>query len=156
MTRVMEFEVGRPQAGRQISSAGQTNSIPAADAGGRLDRSWSQEKRTVLTTTDGITTTLVTVTLDDDAIYVFDLYVIARRTDSSKQAVFHRKVAVFREAGGSATIIGTILTPLTRPVSTNYTATFDVTGNDLRVRVTGQAAETVNWESYMDENRKAT
>jgi len=108
-----------------------------------------EEERTT-TTTDNSTTTIATIALDDDTVYIIEAYIVARRTDSAGRAGYHRRALVYREAGGSATISGTIDTGFTREeAATNpYDATINVSGNNALIEVNGQNGHTVNWKSF--------
>jgi len=97
-------------------------------------------------TTNATETTLDILTLVDDTLYQITTRIVARRTDSADRGSMIRRVTAYRESGGGATIVGSVDTEYSEGNS-NYLATFDVTGNDLRIRVTGIAANNVDWKS---------
>jgi len=101
----------------------------------------------VYTTTDATATTIWDETLGDNIVHVIEVLVTSRRTDSAGRWSGRRRVTVYR-AGGGATIEGSVET-LGTDVAVNITptVTFDVTSNDVRVRVTGEAAKTIKWRA---------
>lgn len=107
------------------------------------------EVENTATTTDATLTTIATIAIPDDTVVLLEVRVVGRRTDAAGQATYIRRAVVFREAAGSAVILGQVNTPLTRESSGNapWKATIAVSGNNALVQVTGQAAKTVNWKS---------
>lgn len=99
-----------------------------------------------VTTTNATITTLATIALADNTAYYISARIQARRTDAAGRAIYRREVAAYREAAGAAALQGTVGTPFTRESSGLWEATFDVDGgNNVRIRVTGEAAQTINW-----------
>ncbi len=100
--------------------------------------------RTV-STTDATATSLVDEPLPDNSVSLFVAHITARRTNGADQAGYIRRTVVHREAGGGAAIINPIDTELTRETTGPWDATIDVSGNNVRVRVTGTAGHNINW-----------
>jgi hypothetical protein len=106
-----------------------------------------------VTTTDATVTTLWSFTLADNTTYTIVARVTADQTSGTNSAGYERIVTVKR-AGGAATIVGTVSTPHTAEDVAGWDCTFDVTSNDVRLRVTGAAATTVVWQADVTVNNK--
>ena len=111
------------------------------------DLRWDQKTQQ---TTDATPTNITVLTLLDDTAYNAEIIVVARRSDggAESRASWRLEACAFRAAAGSATIQG----PQKQHFKTSATAgldvNFNVTGNDLRVDVTGLAAETYEWKIH--------
>jgi hypothetical protein len=102
-------------------------------------------RRAVLQTADATQQTLLAYTMTDETLAAFDLVVTAaRRTNVTKAGRFKRSVVYRRTGGGAPTIVGAIETG-TDQTTDAWLVTVDVSGNDVRVRVTGAAATGINW-----------
>lgn len=93
-------------------------------------------------TTDATTTTLKTIATTSDKGHALDLIVSATQSDRSAQVVF-KILATITNAAGTCTVRDVVITP-TDPASA-WTATVDVSGTDIRVRVTGAGGTTIDW-----------
>jgi hypothetical protein len=108
---------------------------------------WSNK----VTTTDGTATTAWSEPLGDTTVHVLEVLVVARRTDAAGLWSGRRRVTVYR-SGGGATIQGAVETLGTDVASgITPTVTIDVSGNDVRVRVTGEAAKTIAWRVFVEK-----
>lgn len=101
-------------------------------------------------TTSATVATLLTLTLADDTAYLIEARVLARRTAGAAGAAgdcaaYLRRALAHRTAGGGAVLVGTVEAPFEREDQTAWDCTIDASGNDLRVRVTGAASNTVTW-----------
>lgn len=136
-----------------IAISGRTNVMErdGAKAPGRLisdtstgvnDLSVGLEQRTV--TTSGTTTgTLATYTLKDDITVRIRAFVTGTQDDGSDRAGYEIVGTVYRNGGGAT--IQSQNTVQAHESNANWDAVFDVSGNDIRIRVTGDTGETVNW-----------
>lgn len=97
---------------------------------------------TTAQTTDATTTTLATIATTTDKGHALDLLVSATQSDRSAQVVF-KILASVTNAAGTCTVRDVVITP-TDPAST-WVATVDVSGTDIRVRVTGAGGTTIDW-----------
>lgn len=100
-----------------------------------------------VTTTDATVTTLATIAIANNTVVKIDVDAVARRTDAAARAGYRRAVLVYREAAGAATIQGSVDSDFTRESTGAWNLTIDVNVNDARIRVTGAAAQTINWKS---------
>ncbi len=108
-------------------------------------------------TTDATTTNLFTQTLSDNRTYKFEVQVVGRFNSTTAKGVIGRlSFGVYRNNGGSATIVGTRLREIDTYGSSGYTFDVDVSSNDVRVRVTGAASETVSWTAEVTSNAVST
>jgi hypothetical protein len=75
----------------------------------------------------------------------------ARRPSNGDSAGYRRTAVVKRHAAGVATLVGTVQTIGTDNEDAGVTGdvTLDVSGNDVRARVTGAAAQTWEWGCEM-------
>ena len=105
--------------------------------------------RGVVQTTDATITTVATFTLAATSkVFHVKGIVVGRTTSDANRASYELDVTVYR-AGAGAVIQGAITSVHTVESDATWNATFDVTGNDLRLRVTGVAATTINWSGVM-------
>jgi len=111
--------------------------------------SGSESKATtgVQTTTTATQTTLWSFTLADNTVYWFEAKVAARRTSggaTADRAGYRLFCCVYRKGGGGATLQGTVLQDARESVAA-WDATLTVSGNDVRLSVTGEASRTIQW-----------
>lgn len=102
------------------------------------------QSRATATTTDATVTSAVSIALADNTAYLLEARIVGRRTNGADRACYIRRVAVYREAAGVATIQGAIATDFTRE-SAAYNGTISVTGNNVSIDVKGLAAHDVSW-----------
>lgn len=140
--------------GTDIRVNGVTYTWPATGSGGVLANngsnllSWRPAREAVsgtVTTTDATPTTLISLALDDNTVYLVEGYVVARRTDAADRAGYYRNVVAYREAAGAATLQGTVDTSFTRESDATWDSTIIVSGNNLILQVTGRAGRTIDW-----------
>jgi hypothetical protein len=109
----------------------------------------STETNATVTTSDATETTLFSLTLADNTTYNLDVMVCARLSSTTAKGMYGRsRLMVYRNNGGAATVavdFGGQLEELDSYGSSGYDYVVDVSGNDVRVRVTGAASETVKW-----------
>jgi len=105
-----------------------------------------------ITTTDASTAILWSKTLANNTVYYIRLNIVARRTDSgTENGRFSRWFQVYRQGGGGATLGATIAIPVAdEKLTMTGTVTIDVSGNDVRARVTGEVGKTFNWDLDVD------
>ena len=91
------------------------------------------------------------MTIAANTAVIADISLIARRTDNTKFLAARRWVAIRRDGSNNTALIGAVQTIGTDQSEGSPTWTFTIDADDtasvesLRVRVTGAAAETVNW-----------
>lgn len=103
-------------------------------------------------TTDATVTTVQTVNIPDSVIILIEAHVVGQRTGGSAGtagdgAGYIRRGLYKRSAGGSPTLIGSIQDGFTAESQAGWDCTFDVSGNTVRVRVTGAINNNVTWNS---------
>lgn len=110
----------------------------------------TQEPTATVTTADATVTTVKTLTLTDEKVYHITVSVLARERDGSDRNLYHLEGLFFRTGAGNATQQGATTSITTIESEAGCACVFDVNGNDVRVRVTGVAAETWDWSAIMD------
>ncbi len=96
-------------------------------------------------TTDDTQTSLFTLTLSDTTAYLLIADVVGRDAAGVERAAYSKAVLVYREGGG-ATIQGTVQDNFPDiETSGGLGATWTVSGNDVRLSVTGLVATNINW-----------
>jgi hypothetical protein len=100
-----------------------------------------------VSTTDATLTTLATIPLLDDTVYMLEVTVAGRRTDAADRASYVRRASVFREATGVATLNGFVTSGFTRESDSTWNVSLTVSGNNVLVQVTGAVGKDVNWKS---------
>lgn len=102
-----------------------------------------------LDTIDGTAATLATIPIDTDRTVVITAEVGARRTGGSAgapgDAAGYVMNCVARNIGGTVTIIG-YSDPLAAEDQAAWGALFDVSGTNVRLRVTGEANTNITWK----------
>lgn len=105
-----------------------------------------KENTAALQTTDGNTATLFSVTVPDGSVLRFKFDVVARKQHATEnKSYWNFLFGAVRRNNGSIVFVGTVVSMEDDEGTPGYIATVDVSGNDLRIRVTGAAAENVNW-----------
>ena len=102
---------------------------------------------TTVATTDATSTTIATIAIPDNTVVLLKTDIVARRTDAAGRAAYMRNALVFREAAGSATILGSVDTPFTRESTVQYNATISVSGNNALITVQGFGTHNIDWKS---------
>ncbi len=103
--------------------------------------------RGTIITTDDTATTLASWTVPDDSSVVVQATVVARNTSTGAIAGFY-KFAAGKNVGGNVSLVGSILDIISAIKDLSMltaSCTLDVSGTDIRVRVTGIAATTIEW-----------
>ena len=109
-----------------------------------VERKLEEFRESSVTTTDATSTTIIPVTLETNSVYGIEFSVVGRQSDGSNRAYYRRSAAVYRNGAG-AVIQGTIDDKVTKESNTSWNATIVVSGNDVQLRVVGDAATTINW-----------
>lgn len=107
-----------------------------------------------VSTTDATVTTCGSYTLPDETIIIVRAYVVGRTT-AGVAANYIRAAGAQREAAAGAALVGAV--DVTGWFHTGEDAgaalwdcTLDVSGNDIRCRVTGAAATTIAWRALLE------
>lgn len=99
------------------------------------------------TTTDATPTVAFLQTLSDEHTYSFKAQVTARRTDVvGDHGTFEQDVCVRRQSAGSATVVGDIFQSKAIRTDSGMEICWEVSGNDVRLTVTGVASKTIKWQ----------
>jgi len=106
-----------------------------------------------LQTTNNTTTTLLAYTLQTGSTYSIKATIKAREVSGADRALYVKQGLFYREGGG-AVQQGTTQDVISDIESNSaWDSTFDVSGNDVRVRVTGAASTTINWHVILEVQR---
>ncbi len=101
----------------------------------------------ITSTTDATETTAWSKTLADNSAYWIESKVVAMITDGSGRSVYKIGGLFYRD-GGSATQQGSTVEMITAiEGSLNGTVTYDVTSNDVRLRIAGVGATNISWNN---------
>lgn len=102
-------------------------------------------------TTDATLTTILTLPVADATVLGVVARIVARRASNGDAAHFELRDAVKRHGGGSAALIGAILSPAfaTDAGAGAWTASLAVSGNNLLVKVQGAVGHTVTWSAAL-------
>lgn len=102
-------------------------------------------------TTDGTVTTCGSYTLADETSVFVTAIVFGRQASSTNANAYLLVAAVKRESAGGATqITGSPIQERTFEDAGTWDAVIDVSSNDVRIRVTGVAATTINWDARIE------
>lgn len=92
------------------------------------------------------TTTLYQFAMSDETLCAFDVIVTcARRTNVTKGGRYKRSVAYRRTGGGAPTIVGSLENGTDQETTSGDNVTIDVSGNNVRVRITAADSDSRNW-----------
>lgn len=93
--------------------------------------------------------TLWGYTLADNSIVSVRVMISASRAGGADRATYQLMAAAYRTGGGSATLLGATTVVKENESDVAWDADFDVTGNDIRLRVTG-GAYLVDWVAVVE------
>lgn len=104
-------------------------------------------------TTDATETTLLTFTLPVDSIADYTAHILAYEPATEDAAYYTLRGGWMREGGGTAAVPGG--SPLVRSSDdtedqADWDGTADLNGGDFRLRVTGEAAKTIEWSAHLE------
>lgn len=104
--------------------------------------------RLTVQTTDATATSLVTLTQDDTCVCKYTANVTAFEPATS-DSLSVTVEATYKRNGGAATIVGAVVNTNRQQDAgaATWVVTFDTSTNDVRLRVTGEAAHTINWRA---------
>ena len=98
-------------------------------------------------TTDNTVTTITTLHVDDEAVYVIEATVLGIESDNSERASYRIVGSFYRTGGGNATQINSTEIIFGHETDSSWTgATFTVSGENILVQVQGASSTTINWE----------
>jgi hypothetical protein len=121
--------------------------VTGAHFGGTLPADVEIRHTFTYQTTDNANNAAMAITLADESAYRVRIEVVAKESDSSNRAMYHRSALVYRDGAGSATLQGSVA-DIETPVESNanWNSTIAVTGNQLVIRAQGDTGVTVNWK----------
>lgn len=96
-------------------------------------------------TTDATVTTLTSFTMSDQSLCAFDVVVTAVKQTAADKGGRWKRSVVYRRNGAGPTIVGALESGTDQETDAGFDVTFDVSSNDVRVRVTGLAATNIRW-----------
>lgn len=97
-------------------------------------------------TSDATVTVAYSYTMSDASSIVLTCKINAMETDGTDRDYWWITGLFYRSGGGSATQQGSTASVITAITSdATWLVEFDVSGNDVRVRVTGDAGTDINW-----------
>ena len=111
-----------------------------------LDKQTLTQSAIPVDTTDATVTTIQLITLEDETTCNIRAVVVGVQEGGSNRASYEI-VGTFYRTGGSATQQGTTTVIHSAESNASWDATFDVSSNDVRIRVTGIAATNIRWQS---------
>lgn len=103
-------------------------------------------------TTDATVTTTQVVNIPDNAIILIEAYVTGQRTGGTAGtagdgAGYIRRGLYKRTGGAAPALVGSVADGFTAESQAGWDCTLDVSGNTVRVRVTGAVNNNVTWNS---------
>jgi hypothetical protein len=107
------------------------------------------------TTSNASVTNLAIIPIPASTMLTVRAWVSARRTGgasgTAEDAAAYLIIATFKNVAGTATQIGATTVDYAHESQAGWDATFDVTGGDARVRVTGAASNNVLWKAQIEK-----
>lgn len=99
-------------------------------------------------TTDATVTTLTSVSIASGESVFMKAFIHATRSDHS-ETIGGEILYLARNSGSGAVEVGAPITNIIEDSSGSPTFDADVSGNDVRIRVTGEAGKTWNWACFL-------
>lgn len=132
--------------GKMAIAHDSTNSLHQINVDGGADWRPFQHLGGPTQTTDATVTTCGSYTLADNSVVSVTVEGIGLQSGGGNRASYRRRMVVYRTGGGGATVLGAVETLGTdRESDATWDFTLDANGNNVRGRVTGKAATTINW-----------
>jgi len=116
---------------------------------GDLDTEGDLDNHALVNTTNASATTLLSKTLAAGEAWYIEARVVAVQ-GSAHRASYVRRALVYRRSTGGAAIQGSVSAEWSEESDPAWDCTIDVSGNDVRVRVTGSVGDTVNWAGRIE------
>lgn len=111
----------------------------------------AQGRDTLTTTNDATETTAWSVELVDETAMLVTAKVVAMQEDGGQRNAYHIQGLFYATGGGVATQQGSTAAIMTAIESdAAWDCTFDVNGQEVRLRVTGDAGNDVKWTASIE------
>lgn len=98
-----------------------------------------------LQTTDATQGVLQETAIPDGSVVIIEAAVQGFRTNGVDQAAYVRRAAVYRRAGGNATLLGSVDPTFTAESDGTWDCTIGVDGTNARILVTGASGKDITW-----------
>lgn len=134
--------------GATFAGAGLQDTVATRNINGTSSQRVLQNTGATATTTDATVTTLMNIAATASRTTYIDVWVTAIRSTLAEGAAYRIRAA-FRNNAGTVTQIGASFIDVMEDVA-GWNAIVDINGTNIRVRVTGAAATTVNWACVAD------
>jgi hypothetical protein len=111
-----------------------------------------------VTTSNATTATAATIAIASGNTYLIEARIVARRTDgSSNDGASYVRRGTYTTKSGTVTLMGSVQTIGTDAEDqAGWDATLDISGTDVRVRVTGAASNDITWFADVSVQRVAS
>lgn len=149
------YATARGLYGASAYASGRFAALGDAQTGRYVLRTSTTTATTTEMTSDGSAGSSTNrVVLPNDSTYVFDILVVARRTDVDNESAGYRFTGVIdrNATAGSTAIVGTVTKTVLAEDSAAWDVTVDAdtTNGSLRVQVNGEAAKTIRWVAIVN------
>lgn len=101
-------------------------------------------------TTDATVTTLLAYPVPANTVSLLVAHVSARRTAGGNAGAGYVRRGTYRNDAGVVTLIGAVQDDYTAEDTAGWDCTLDISGTDVRVRVTGAAATAIDWQGVVE------
>lgn len=91
-------------------------------------------------------------TIASDTTWLFEIFVVARRTDADNESAGYKFQGVLDNNAGTTALVGLVVKTIVAEDTSAWDATVeaDNTNDALVVKVTGEAAKTINWVARIE------
>lgn len=105
-----------------------------------------------VSTTDATPTTAATYAVDDDAVAVVRVRILARNSSTGDVSAWELRCAIKRYGGGNVVLVGGVQHLLRESDAGHrlWSADLVVSGTSLIARVKGEAATNIDWSAHID------
>lgn len=97
-------------------------------------------------TDDATQVTALSIPTRDDHCYLVEVDVLATETTDFDEVAGYKRLAAFKNDGGTLSLVGSVATPLTAENTSGWDVTLDASSENIRVRVTGAASTNIAWQ----------
>jgi hypothetical protein len=101
-------------------------------------------------TTDATQTTAITWTPQDNAAFEVTMTVIARQSNGNGRAVFKQTALLSRDSGTVTVVAAGTQEKVANAGAASWVVSAAVTNNAITVSVTGVAAQTIDWNCFLE------
>jgi hypothetical protein len=107
---------------------------------------YTQRVGTMWYTDDAVQVTGLTIPTRSDHCYYVEVDILATEQVDFDEVAGYKIIGTFKNDGGTLTLVGSVGAVYTAENTAGWAATLDVSGTNIRVRITGAASTRISWQ----------